>query len=310
MPPNLDLSIIVASYNTRDLLRTTLKSIYDSTTSIIFEVIVVDDCSPDDSVDMVRKEFPQARLISNPVNVRYAKTNNIGLTHASGRYGLLLNSDVSVQPGAFQALVRFMDEHPRVAAASPRLLNSDGTIQHCIRSYPGLFPMFFQSLGFHKWVPGNRFTDRYYNVRFDYSVAQPVESVGTTAFIIRRSTWETYGKLDERFSLAFVDLAYCLMLQRNGQEVYYVPDAAVVHFGSQTIRANGPQEIRLLHQALRVFYDSYFAERHGVLTRALVRLGIQCRQQLRLLEFRFGKDKDVFGGIGIASSDRLLTSRK
>jgi GT2 family glycosyltransferase len=147
-------------------------------------------------------------------------------------------------------------------------------------------------------------TDQYYNTRFDYSKAQPVDSIGTTAFIIRRATWETFGKLDERFSLAFVDLAYCLMLKQKKQKVYYVPDAVVMHYGNRTINANGLREIRLTHESLRVFYDSYYAPNHNFITRGLVRMGIRFRQQLKLLEFRFGRNKQVFGGIGITSSNR------
>ena len=99
-------------------------------------------------------------------------------------------------------------------------------------------------------------------------------------------------------------------IARRDIEVWEAFSGTVKGIRQGTIRANGPQEIRLLHQALRVFYDSSFAERHGALTRALVRLGIRCRQQLRLLEFRFGKDKDVFGGTGITASNRILTSRE
>jgi GT2 family glycosyltransferase len=304
MRPTVDLSIIVASYNTRELLRGCLQSIYDTTQGITFELIVTDDCSSDDTSKMVMECFPQAKLIRNPVNMRYAKSNNNALKAARGRYGLLLDSDTVVQPGAFATLVRFMDEHGDAAVAGPRLVNRDGSVQHCIRSFPGMWPMIFQSLGLHKLFPGNRFTDQYYNTRFDYSRAQPVDSIGTTAFIIRRSTWETYGMLDERFTLAFVDLAYCLMLKLNKQQVYYVPDATVMHYGNLTVNANGLKEIRLLHQALRVFYDCYYAPRHSFLMRAIVHLGIPLRQQVKLLEFRFSKNKQVFGGIAISSSNR------
>lgn len=304
MHPTVDLSIIVASYNTRELLRAALESVYGSTAGITFEVIVTDDCSSDDTDRMVKECFPQVRFFRNAENLRYARSNNNALRRAEGRYGLLLDSDTIVQPGAFAALVRFMDDHPDVAAAGPKLVNSDGSVQHCIRSFPGLLPMLLQSLGTHKWLPGNRYTDQYYNTRFDYSKAQHVDSIGTTAFILRRSTWESFGLLDERFTLAFVDLAYCLMLKRNNQKVYYVPDAVVMHYGSRTINANGFMEIRLTHESLRVFYDSYYAPTHHVITRALVHVGIRIRQQLKLLEFRFGRDKQVFGGIGVSPPNR------
>lgn len=151
----VDLSIIIASYNTISLTRGCLKSIYESTHGIEFEVLVIDDGSKDGSPDMVETEFPQVRLVRNPANLRYTKTNNKGLQLAEGRYGLLLNSDTEVRGDAFTELVSFMDSHPEAAAAGPKLTNPDGTIQHCIRSFPGLVPMIAQSVNMHAWWPNN-----------------------------------------------------------------------------------------------------------------------------------------------------------
>ena len=106
-----DLSVIIASYNTKQLLQVCLQSIYRNTQGITFEVIVVDDGSKDGSPQMVRDMFPQVRLICNEYNLKYVRTNNVGLRVATGRYGLLLNSDVEIKPGAFTHLVRFMDKH-------------------------------------------------------------------------------------------------------------------------------------------------------------------------------------------------------
>lgn len=298
----IDLSIIVASYNTRDLLYGCLKSIFENTSkNISFEVIVIDDCSPDDSVKMVKDFFPEVRIVVNSSNLRYAKTNNHGLSIAKGRYGLLLNSDVIVYPNAFFGLVKFMDEHSDVAAAGPKLINSDGSIQHCIRGFPGLLPMIFQSLNMHKIFPGNRFTEKYYNTKFDYSKSQPVESIGTTAFIIRRSTWEKYGMLDERFSLALVDLAYCLMLKNNNEEVWYFANSTVMHYGSQTVNMNGKKEIQLLHKAIRDFYKYYYKNQHSFVTQRIIYVLIWFRQLLKQLEFKLKRNKQVFGGVGVKS---------
>jgi len=298
----VDLSVIVASYDTKDLLHDCLRSIYDTTKEISFEVIVVDDCSTDGSAEMVSEAFPQARIIRNATNLRYAKTNNAGLKAARGRYGLLLNSDVVVRPGAFQALVGFMDEHPDAAAAGPKLINPDGSVQHCIRSFPNPVAMAFQSLSLHKIWPNNPITDSYYNTRFDYGRAQIVQSIGTTSFIIRRSTWETYGMLDERLTLAFVDLAYCHTLGQRKQNIYYVPDAVVLHYSGQSINQNGLREIRLLHRELRKFYDYYIAAQHNPLSRTLIRAGIKLRERIKVLEYELSGDKRVLSTPGVSAA--------
>lgn len=295
---SIDLSVIVASYSTCDLTRACLHSIFACTKHISFEVIVVDDCSKDESAEMVEREFPEVRLIRNSKNMRYAKTNNIGLQAAKGRYGLLLNSDVELQGDAFSELVNFMDTHLEVAAAGPKLVNPDGSIQHCIRSFPGFLPMLSQSLNMHQWWPDNPYTDLYYNTNFDYDRSQPVQSIGTTAYIIRREVWETLGMLDERFTLALVDLAYNRMLNLNHQTVYYVAEATVMHYGSASINQNGLKEIRLLHDALREFHTIYYAPTQGSWLNMLAQVGIGFRQSLKVLEYYFSSDKRVIKGPG------------
>lgn len=300
----VDLTVIIASYNTLGLLKSCIQSIYDTTTEIVFEVIVVDDCSTDGSSEMVENLFPQVRLIRNQVNMRYAKTNNAGLRAANGRYGLLLNSDTVIQPGAFKTLVDFMDSHPDAAAAGPKLINPDGTVQHCIRSFPSVLPMLFQSLNLHKIWPGNPITEKYYNTKFEYDSPKTVQSIGTTSFIIRRETWEQFGMLDERFTLAFVDLAYCHNLWKNQAPIYIVPDAVVMHYGSQSINQLGENEITRSHQALAEFYEICFASNHSKITQFLVRRAIRLRQFMKIWEYRLSRDKRIITGPGAPSVSR------
>ncbi len=295
---SIDLSVIVASYNTRDLLRGCIQSVIDTTIEVSYEIIVVDDCSQDDSRQLVEREFPTVVLIKNETNLRYVKTNNRGLIAARGRYGLLLNSDTVVQPGAFDTLVKFMDTHPDAAAGGPKLINPDGSIQHCIRGFAGLGAMIWQTLNLHLIWPSNPLTEQYYNTNFAYDHPKIVPSVGTTAYIIRRETWEEYGLLDERFTLAFSDLAYNHMLTHNGQNVYIIPDAVVLHYGSQSIQQNGVKEIHLQHQALRVFYDNYIGHHHGIVKKSVLRLGIKARRIMKVIEFKLSRDKRVLKGPG------------
>src|SRR5271165_7235859 len=119
----LDLTIIVASYNTRELLRCCLDSVYRCTKGITFEVICVDDRSTDGSAEMVAELFPQVTLIRNTHRLRYARNHNRATRIARGRYACHLDSDTLLTGNAMAALVNFMDEHPSVAACGPKLLN-------------------------------------------------------------------------------------------------------------------------------------------------------------------------------------------
>jgi GT2 family glycosyltransferase len=298
MSPLLDLTIIIPNYNTKDLLRKCLRSIYEYTGGITFEVICLDDNSPDGSADMVATEFPQVILVRNTTNQYYAKNNNEGMRRSRARYACWLNSDTILISNAFKSLVVYMDEHSEVAACGPKLLNPDMTVQHCIRSFAGIGVMLLQALNWHKLFPNSKLVGRYYMTRFDYSRAQAVESIGTTAYVVRRSTWENAGMLDERFRLAVVDLAYNLMLKKKGHVVHYTPCAEIIHFGSQSINQRALHSLRDQHQALSDFNDNYDYFGSSTLMKTVVRLAIRVRYGLKIMEYHLGSDKRVIKGPG------------
>ncbi len=297
----LDLTIIIPSYNTRDLLRNCIQSIYQHTRGITFEVICLDDNSPDQSADMVAEEFPEVILVRNNDNQFYAKNNNLGMRMSRARYACLLNSDTMLVGDAFQALIRFMEDHPEVATCGPKLLNPDMTVQHCIRRFAGPGTFVLQAINWHKVFPRSRVMKRYYATDFDYSKPQPVESIGTTAYIVRRSTWEKAGMLDERFRLALVDLSYNYMLNRKGYEVYYVPSAELVHFGGQSINQNTLGSLRDQRQALIDFSEYYDYFGKGRLIKLLVRFAVLARYWLKVAEYYLSSDKRLIKGPGAPS---------
>jgi GT2 family glycosyltransferase len=296
--PLLDLTVIIPNYNTRGLLRGCMESIYRHTSGITFEVICVDGNSPDGSADMVAENFPEVALVRNATNESYARGVNQGIRLSRARYACLLDSDTLLIENAFEPLVRFMDEHPEVAVCGPKLLNPDGSVQHHIRSFASLGVFFLQTLNWHKLFPNSRLMNRYYNTDFDYSQAQPVESIGTSAYVIRRSTWEAVGLLDERFRWAMPDLAYNYTLHQKGYKLFYTPCAEVVHFGGQTASQD---VLRALHEQCQGLID--FSERYDYfgrsrLTKAVVRLGVRARYYTKVMGYYLSSDKRVIKGPG------------
>ena len=298
---SVDLSVIIASYNTASVTADCVASVLAGTADITYEVIVVDDCSPDDSVDVLRTRFPDITVLVNPENVHYAKTNNRGLRAAKGRYAVLLISDTIMQGNALGTLVHHLDANPGSGAAGPKLLNPDGTLQYCVRSFPGPGVMLFQAFNLQKLWPGNPITERYYHLKMDYDRTQEVESLGTTAFMIRREVWENVGMLDERFKIAFVDLAFCRMLRLANVRIDYVAEASVVHLGSQSINLSSANEVRSRAAGLRLLYDNYLSNEHHPWKQFLIRRGVSIWGVMRRLEYRFSRDKRVITGPGAPS---------
>jgi GT2 family glycosyltransferase len=293
----LDLTVIIPSYNTRQLLRDCVSSIYRHTRGITFEIICVDDHSPDGSADMVAEAFPEVILVRNLANQFYVRNNNLGMRMSRARYACLLNSDTLMISNAFRALVHYMDKNPQVAACGPKLLNPDGSVQHCIRHFSGPGMMVLQALNWHKLFPRSQLTNHYYATGFDYSKAQPVDSIGTTAYMIRRSTWENAGMLDERFRL-FVDLAYNFMLKQKGYPVHYTPCAEIVHFGSQSVNQAPLRSLGELHDALIEFNEAYDYFGQSRASKLLVRLAVKARACFKRAEHRLSSDKRVIKGPG------------
>jgi len=304
----LDLTVIIPNCNTRRLLADCIASIYEHTRGIAFEVICIDDASRDGSADMVAQAFPEVILVRNQANQGYVRNTNLGMRMSRARYACHLNSDTLLIGNAFQALVKYMDENLQVAACGPKLLNPDGSVQHCIRHFSGPGTMLLQALNWHKLFPRSRLTNRYYATDFDYSKAQPVDSIGTTAYIVRRSTWENAGMLDERFQLFVSDLAYNFMLRQNGYTVHYTPCAEIVHFGSQSVNQTPLSSLGELHDALIAFNEAYDYFGKSRATKLLVRLAVRVRNYCKRAEFYLSSDKRVIKGPGAPPKARTSPS--
>ena len=171
-------------------------------------------------------------------------------------------------------------------------------MQHDIRRFAGLGVFFLQTLNWHKLFPNGAVSKCYYASAFDYSQEQLAQFIGSTAFVIRRSTWEQDGMLDELFPMYQVDLAYCYMLMKKGRKLYYTPSAEVIHYGSQSVNQVAKKSLRLQHQGFIDFSDHYDYFGSSAMTKRLIRWAVEIRYCIKLLELKFSKDKRVIKGPG------------
>jgi len=223
----MDLSIIIVSWNTRELLAQCLQSVGENV-----QTFVVDNASTDGSPDMVLERFPWVHLIENIENVGFARANNQALRLSQGRYVLLLNSDTEVQAGALETLVTFMDEHPEAGAAGPYLLNSDGTLQ------PSCHPLLTPEREFWRLLFLERMLPRatYPMARWDTQCPHEVEVIKGACLLLRRETLDQVGLLDERYFIYSEEMDLCYRIRRAGWRLYWVPQARVIHYGEASTR--------------------------------------------------------------------------
>ncbi len=269
----IDVSIVIVSWNTEQLLHVCLASIVQSVTATNYEIIVVDNGSSDASVEMVAREFPDVRLLVNPRNTGFAAANNRGVYQALGRYFLLLNSDTVVLPGALEAMVRYMDAHPRVGALGPRLLLQDQSIQISAHDFPRLDHDAVVLLEVKHWPLIGDLARRYAQRSFEpqHQETREVDWVIGACLLLRREAVAQAGSLDEGYFFFFEEPDLCYRLRKRGWSTVYLSGAEIIHYGGQS-RARIPAVSELwYYRGLLRFYRlhatqvRYLAVRVGVI---------------------------------------------
>jgi hypothetical protein len=236
----LDVSVVVVSWNTRELLRDCLRSLTAHAGDLELEVIVVDNASGDGSAELVEREFPDARLLRNARNLGFAAANNRGLALARGRYALLLNSDTVVLEGALPRCVRFADAHPEAGVVGCRLLNGDGTLQPSCFEYPSLANLLLVLSHLPRLFPRSRWLAKERMGWWPHDSERAVDAVVGAFMLVRREAIDAVGPLDEDFFMYGEEADWCRRMTRAGWRVLFTPDAEVVHLGgASAARAEG-----------------------------------------------------------------------
>lgn len=233
----MDISVIIVSYNTADLTVACLESVFASR-RVSYEVFVVDNASKDESVEVIRNKFPAVRLVANETNRGFGAANNQALRECTGRHVVFLNPDTTVEPESFYTMAAFMDAHPKVGLAGPKVLNPDGTRQDSVSArYPG-----------HRYgaadlgsLPGN------------------IACVLGACQIAGASLLRELGGFDEDFFLYGEDQDICLRVRKRGFEIGFIGDAVIMHHGGQSEMETLPAEVvRKKFRAELLFYRKHY----------------------------------------------------
>lgn len=233
----IDLSIVIVTWNARDVLLPAVESIFREVKGISYEVIVVDNDSKDGSADAVETEFPQAKVIRCPRNLGFAGGNNVGLREIQGRYAVLLNSDTITHAGAFERMVRTMDEHPEVGACGPQLLNPDGSKQNCFHNFPTLTTELV-NLSLLKML----FPVKYPSKRQDYAQPIEVDAVLGACMMVRREVLEKVGPMDDGYFFFLEETDWCARIREAGWKIVHIPDARITHLYGESTKKKMPTE--------------------------------------------------------------------
>lgn len=257
----VDLSIVIVSWNTRELLRSCLTSIRAKTQGIIYEILVVDNASTDGSAAMVLENFSEAVLMqNNEENLGFARANNQAFHRSRGRYILLLNPDTIVLDNALGQMVALADAEPQIGALGCKILTIDGGIDfRCARRFPSLLTELFSRTRLSKRFPYHPLFGRFLMGDWDHNSSREVECLVGSCMMVRREVIEQVGLLDEDFFMYGEDIEWCYRIKKTGWRIFYHSEPQIIHIGSRSTEQNRAEMGIEYLRSMNIF----FRKRHG-----------------------------------------------
>lgn len=264
----MKLSISFVLYNARDVIATALDSVYNSQVTFDYEVLIVDNQSPDDSVELIRQNYlnrpeiaAKTKLIINDSNAGYGRGHNVALKQAQGEYLLVLNTDVKLEPDNLQVMLEFMQNRPDVGAATCKLLKGDGEIDPASRrAEPNLIRSFFRLFGlqtlFPKWFGG------YNLLSSDPNLQGEIDSCSGAYLMMSRSAYRKVGGFDERYFMYAEDLDLCREIREAGFKVWWYPKTICWHYRGQSTKKTPQKMLKAFYQANWIYYKKWYSKKY------------------------------------------------
>ena len=259
----MKLSVVLLSYNTRDLTEQALRSTFAALDGIESEVFVVDNASKDGSAEMVKEKFPNVQLLVNEENIGFSGGNNKALSKVCGNYVLLINTDTIVHRDAFKKLVEFLDAHPQAGAVGCKILNPDGTLQlDSRRGFPTPFAAFCKMSGLSRLFPKHKKIAHYNMTFLDPDEEAEVDVLSGSCMLVRKEAMDQVGLLDEDYFMYGEDIDWCYRIREAGWKIYYTPNAQIIHFRGESGRTVPLRILYRKSKAMSIFVGKHMVRRY------------------------------------------------
>lgn len=281
---SVDVSVIIVNWNTCGLLRDCLTSLRAQSGRLTTQVVVVDNASSDDSVAMVRSEFPEVTLIASPVNLGFAAANNVGLRIAEGRYWLLLNPDTIVLDDCLEKCLEYADRHTDIGVLGCQVLEAHDRLQKTCFRFPTPWYTFLWCLGIGRLLKRFPVVESEELSGWDRCTERDVDVVSGMFMLVRREAAEQVGPLDEAFFVYGEEVDWCFRFARAGWRCTFAPVGRIVH------RDGGGQSTKLA--SVKMFVQQvksrmiFFSKNRGWVAAASARVLMCCGYAARFLALR------------------------
>lgn len=294
----MDISIIIVNFNTFDLTRDCVESVIKSLNyaRLSGEILIVDNASADGSgkrLEEYFKDYPNIKVILNPINGGFSAGNNLALSEAKGKYILLLNSDTLIGEDTLKECVDYLNTHPQYTALGCKVLLEDGTLDAaCKRSFPTPMGALYHFLKLDDLFPNSKRFGSYNLTYLNEDEINEVECLTGAFLLFRREAYEKIGGLSEDYFMYCEDNDFCYRLIDAGYKIVYYPKTQITHFKKKSWNAKkNPDVLNAFYDSMMIFYDKYYREKYSPLTRQIVKLGVNFFKNVDHIKNHFKKEK-------------------
>ncbi len=281
----LRLSIIIVNYNVKHFLEQCLYSVHKAAGGLQTEIIVIDNRSTDGSVEYLKKKFPCVRLISNSVNLGFAKACNQGLQQANGEFVLFLNPDTILPEDCFEKCISFFETHPDCGALGVKMIDGSGNfLKESKRSFPSPLTSLYKLSGLSGLFPKSKIFGRYHLGHLDEERTHEVDVLAGAFMMVRKKALEETGGFDEKFFMYGEDVDLSYRIQKTAcpdtggsYKNYYFPGTTIIHFKGESTKRGSLNYIRMFYNAMSIFVRKHYGGTKAGLFNLSIHLAIWSR---------------------------------
>jgi GT2 family glycosyltransferase len=290
----MKLSVIIVNYNVKYFLEQVLYSVRRATENLLdgnaVEVFVVDNNSVDDSVAMVRKKFPEVKLIANKENTGFSIANNQAMRIAKGEYFLLLNPDTVVEEATFTKVIDFMDAHPEAGGLGVKMIDGSGEfLPESKRGFPSPWVAFCKTVGLSRLFPKSPKFNQYHLGFLDKDETHEIEVLSGAFMLMRKSVLDEIGLLDEAFFMYGEDIDLSYRIVQGGYKNYYFADTTIIHYKGESTKKGSMNYVRTFYNAMIIFAKKHFHGDQAKLYVFMLKIAIYLRAFLTLMTNFFNR---------------------
>jgi len=280
----MKLSIIIVNYNVRYFLQQCLQSLQPACKNISCEIFVVDNNSSDGSVEMVQELFPNVLCIANKENLGFSKANNQGIRKAQGEFILLLNPDTVVEEATLEKVCAFMDAHPKAGGLGVHMIDGKGNfLPESKRGLPTPAVAFYKIFGLSSLFPKSKTFGKYHLGYLDKSETHEVDVLSGAFMLMRKTTLDKTGLLDEDFFMYGEDIDLSYRITKAGYKNYYFADTSIIHYKGESTKKSSVNYVFVFYKAMVIFAKKHFAPGGAALFAFLINMAIWLRAGISIV---------------------------